>query len=54
MVCFNLAKHWSLQQIANTFSRSYENRSKYFIGVALTREIFSNTRREISYLQAAM
>ena len=26
-LCFNLAKHWSMKQIANTFSRSYESRS---------------------------
>ena len=24
-VCFNLAKHWSVKQIADTFSRSYES-----------------------------
>ena len=27
-LCFNFAKHWSVKQIANTFSRSFESRSK--------------------------
>ena len=27
-LCFNVVKHWSVKQIANTFSRSYESRSK--------------------------
>ena len=26
-LCFNLAKHWYVKQIANTFSRSCESRS---------------------------
>ena len=26
-LCFNLAKHWSVKQIVNTFSRLYESHS---------------------------
>ena len=29
-LCFNLAKHWFVKQIANTLSRSYESRSIAF------------------------
>ena len=29
-LCFNLAKDWSVKQIANTFSTSYESRSNTF------------------------
>ena len=34
-LCFNLAKHWSVKQIANTFSRSYESRSNRGFGYNL-------------------
>ena len=30
-LCFNLAKHWSVEQTANTFSRSHESRSSSYM-----------------------
>ena len=33
IICFDLAKHGSLKQIANTCSRSYERRSISFLRV---------------------